>query len=54
VTGRTLSEQRFDGLYQGDNVIPIKSSADLVKGVYFVTVLYVNQNQRQVIKMVKK
>jgi hypothetical protein len=53
-TGRILVNQRFEGLYQGDNVIPIRPSADLVKGIYFVTVLYLNENQRQVIKVVKK
>jgi hypothetical protein len=54
VTGRTLFETTFNNLYQGDNVFQIKPNVTLVKGLYFVTVVYVNEGQRQVIKMLEQ
>ena len=52
--GKTLVQQRFDGLNQGDNVIPMVASQSLVKGVYFVSVIYLNEDQRQVLKVIKR
>src|ERR1700743_1821483 len=54
VTGRILYEKRFENLYQGDNVVLIQPNTSLAKGFYFVSVLYQNKNERQLIKMIKK
>ncbi|HXB96239.1 MAG TPA: fibronectin type III domain-containing protein, partial [Puia sp.] len=53
-SGKTLIQQRFEGLNQGDNVIPMSASQQLVKGVYFVKVTYLNKNQQQVLKVIKR
>jgi hypothetical protein len=52
--GKFISGQRFDNLYQGDNVIQILPGQTLAKGLYFVTVLYLNENKLQVIKMLRE
>jgi large repetitive protein len=54
VTGRVLYQKEFENLYQGDNTILIAPNTSLAKGFYFVSVLYMNKNERQLIKMIKK
>ena len=53
-SGHLLYVQRFGGLVQGDNVLMIQTREPLPSGMYIVNVLYVNENQRKVIKMIRK
>jgi hypothetical protein len=54
VGGHLLYAQRFGGLVQGDNVLMIQTREPLPAGLYIVNVLYVKENQRKVIKLIRR
>ncbi|MHA4808120.1 fibronectin type III domain-containing protein [Flavitalea flava] len=54
VTGKQIFLKRFEGLYQGNNQLRIQTAGAIPSGVYYVTVTYVNRNDRKTLEVLRK
>ncbi|MHA4808118.1 fibronectin type III domain-containing protein [Flavitalea flava] len=54
VSGIQIYQKRWEGLYQGNNQLRIQPAGQVTTGIYFVTVNYINRNDRQTLKVMKK
>ena len=52
--GRTLYKKVTEGLIEGTNLIQVQTDGSVTPGVYFVSVIYTNRNERKVLKVVKR
>jgi hypothetical protein len=54
LSGRTLYKKMNEGLIEGINLIQVQTDGSVAPGVYFVSVIYTNRNERKVLKVVKR
>jgi fibronectin type 3 domain-containing protein/predicted esterase len=54
LSGRTLYKKMTEGLIEGTNLIQVQTDGAVAPGVYFVSVIYTNRNERKVLKVVKR
>jgi hypothetical protein len=54
LSGRTLYKKMNEGLIEGINQIQVQTDGSVAPGVYFVSVIYTNRNERKVLKVVKR
>ncbi|MHA4808117.1 fibronectin type III domain-containing protein [Flavitalea flava] len=54
VSGRQIYQKRFEGLYQGNNQLRIQPAGAVPTGVYYVTITYINRNDRKTLTILKK
>jgi len=53
VSGRTIYSQRFENLFDGNNLLRIQPSTALPTGAYYVKVIYTNRSEQKVIQLLK-
>ncbi|HVU83953.1 MAG TPA: T9SS type A sorting domain-containing protein, partial [Puia sp.] len=53
VSGRTVYSQRFENLFDGNNLLRIQPGATLPSGAYYVKVIYTNGGGQKVIQLLK-
>src|SRR6185503_18904460 len=53
VSGSTVYSQRFENLFDGNNLLRIQPSTALPTGAYFVKVIYNNGSEQKVIQLLK-
>jgi hypothetical protein len=53
VSGKTVYSQRFENLFDGNNLLRIQPNASLSTGVYYAKVIYNNSGQQKVIQLLK-
>ena len=53
VSGKTVYSQRFENLFDGNNLLRIQPGAALPTGAYFVKVIYTNRSEQKVIQLLK-
>ncbi|HVV03287.1 MAG TPA: T9SS type A sorting domain-containing protein, partial [Puia sp.] len=53
VSGRTVYSQRFENLFDGNNLLRIQPGTALPTGAYFVKVIYNNGGEQKIIQLLK-
>ena len=53
VSGKTVYNQRFENLFDGNNLLRIQPSGALPTGAYYVKVIYTNRSEQKVIQLLK-
>ena len=53
VSGKTVYSQRFENLFDGNNLLRIQPSGALPTGAYYVKVIYTNSGGQKVIQLLK-
>jgi hypothetical protein len=52
-SGKNVYSQRYENLFDGNNLLRIQPGAALSPGVYFVKVTYTNRNEQKLLQMLK-
>jgi len=53
VSGKTVYSQRFENLFDGNNLLRIQPNTALPTGAYYVKVIYTNRSEQKVIQLLK-
>jgi hypothetical protein len=53
VNGKTVYSQRFENLFDGNNLLRIQPNTVLPMGAYYAKVIYTNSGQQKVIQLLK-
>jgi hypothetical protein len=53
VSGKTIYSQRFESLFDGNNVLRIQPNAALPTGAYYVKVIYTNRSEQKILQVLK-
>jgi len=53
VSGKTVYSQRFENLFDGNNLLRIQPNGTLPTGAYYVKVIYTNKGDQKVLQLLK-